>query len=394
MNFTDFNLSETLIQAIQDCRFKEATKVQQEVIPVILEGKDVVVKAKTGSGKTSAFAIPIIENIRLESPLPTVLIITPTRELADQVSHEMSLLGKYKKIKSIAVYGKKPIQTQINQLKDAQHIVVGTPGRLKDLISRKALKLEDINYLVLDEADELINRGFFDDVIDIIHELPTIHQTLLFSATMSVEIQELCQTYMSEPHWVEIVEASPKIKEINYLVEDQWKFLRLRVVIATINPYTCIIFCNTQVKVEELYNRMRQVGMKPLRVHGGLKQKDRLKAIETFKKGDAQCLIATDLVARGIHIDSLDLVVNYDLPQIPENYVHRIGRTGRVGEDGIAVTLFTPSDEPYKLELEKYLASAFSFSDFDNTTIENANINLSNSEKRLLQYSLKTPRTL
>jgi len=387
MKFSDFNLSETVTKAINECRFVEPTKVQQEVIPAILAGKDVVVKAKTGSGKTSAFAIPIIEKIDSTITSPKVLVITPTRELADQVCDEISTIGKYKKINSIAVYGKKSIQTQINQLSESVHIVVGTPGRINDLIRREVLKLDQIDYFVLDEADELVNRGFFDDVIDIIAQLPTTYQTLLFSATMPVEIQDLCQTYLHEPHWVDIIETAPNIKEINYFVEDKWKFLRLREIIENINPFTCIVFCNTQAQVDNLYNRMRQVGIKPLRLHGGMKQRERLKAIDSFKEGNVQCLIATDLVARGIHIDSLDLVVNYDVPQIAENYVHRIGRTGRVGEDGIAVTLFTPSDNLYKLELERYLGTEFTFKEFNDTTIDNPNIQLSKSEKRLLQYS-------
>jgi superfamily II DNA/RNA helicase len=387
MEFIDFHLSQELLKAIKDCRFSQATKVQEEVIPAILQGKDVVVKAKTGSGKTSAFAIPIIEAIDTLITQPKVLIITPTRELAVQVCDEVSKLGVHKEIKSIAVYGKQSIQGQIEKLNEGLHIIVGTPGRIKDLISRQAIQASHINCLVLDEADELVNRGFFQDIIDIMNHLAKERQTLLFSATMPPEIQDLCQTYLDQPHWVEVIEAGPKIKEIHYYVEDKWKFLRLRDIIETIKPFNCIIFCNTQANVDNLYNRMRQVGMKPSRLHGGMKQAQRLKTINSFREGNIQYLLATDLVARGIHIDSLDLVVNYDVPQIPEIYVHRIGRTGRVGEEGMAVSLFTPSDDFYKEELEKYLASKIIFTELGSLEIGQPQLHLSNSEKRLIKYN-------
>lgn len=386
MKFKDFNLSNPILKAIEDCRFTDATKVQEEVIPGILNGQNIVVKAKTGSGKTSAFAIPILEKLVERSVGPNVLILTPTRELAVQVQEEIATLSKYKHIKSLAVYGKKPIQSQINALEQGIHIVVGTPGRVTDLIIRDALKLDRIDYFILDEADELLNRGFFDDVIDVIDQLTHPHHTLLFSATMPSEVIDLCKLYVKEPQMFEIVEAAPIIDEFNYLVDDKWKFLRFRQIISIINPYTCLIFCNTRDQVENLYNRMRQVGIKPLRLHGGMKQKDRLKTINSFREGNVQCLIATDLVARGIHIDSLDLVINYDVPQIMENYVHRIGRTGRVGETGKAVTLFTPSDEEYKNELETYLGRKLEFRSFDKIDISTTELDLSKSEKQLMKY--------
>lgn len=389
MNFADFNLSQSVLQAIEENRFKAPTKVQEAVIPTILEGRDVVVKAKTGSGKTSAFAIPIIEKLDLAVSTPKVLVITPTRELADQVCNEITSLGNIKAINAMAVYGKKSIQVQIEQLQESMHILVGTPGRLNDLIRRKALILDSIDYLVLDEADELVNRGFFDEIIDIIHELPKTYQTLLFSATMPVQVKDLCEAYMKDAHWIEIEEDAPSIKELNYLVDEKLKFLKLRESIATINPYTCIIFCNTQLKVEELYNRMKQVGVKPLKLHGGLKQRERLKAIESFKQGDYQCLIATDLIARGIHIDSLDLVINYDIPEIAENYVHRIGRTGRVSESGLAVTLFTSNDTLHQEALEEYLGRTFDLIEVNGSNLDCSLLTLSKSEERLLAYKPK-----
>lgn len=391
MNFSDLPLSEPIMHAISDLRFTQPTPVQSEVIPAILAGRDIVVKAKTGSGKTCAFAIPILNQICLEDA-PKALVITPTRELAEQVCSEITSIGKYKKINSIAVYGKKSIQTQIELLAGNVDIVVGTPGRVNDLIRREALNLDHLDYLVLDEADELLNRGFLEDITSIIESIPNPHQTHLFSATMPVEIQALCDSYMREPHWVEIVEAAPKIKEINYLVEEKWKFLRLREIIERINPFSCIIFCNTQAKVDDLYNRLRQVDIDPLRLHGGMKQRERQKAIDSFKQGNVQYLIATDLVARGIHIDGLDLVVNYEVPQIAENYIHRIGRTGRVNEEGIAVTFFSPSDNGFKLELEKYLGKPFSFSEFESTDSEQSTQYLSKSEKRLIKYTETRPK--
>lgn len=385
MKFEAFNLSEEVNKSIKALRYEEATKVQEEVIPVILEGKDIVVKAKTGSGKTGAFAIPIVDKLENVAKTPKVLVITPTRELAIQVCDDFTKIGKYKAINSIVVYGKSSIQVQMDQLEAEVHVVVGTPGRLNELIRREALDLSGIEYFVLDEADELLNRGFLEDIESILDELPEVYNTQLFSATMPSEIEAICDEYMNEPVWIEIEEEAPKIRTYNYRVEDKWKFLRFREVLEGINPFTCLVFCNTQVSVNDLYNRMRQVGLKPLRLHGGMKQRERLKSINAFKKGDARCLIATDLAARGIHIDSLDLVINYEVPQIAENYVHRIGRTGRAFEEGVAVTFFPITDEIEQLELEKYLGTKFSFSEFDKPGSDDTKVQLSRSEKRLIE---------
>lgn len=384
MKFSEFKLSEEVNQAIETLRYTEPTKVQKQVIPAILEGKDVVVKAKTGSGKTGAFVIPIVDKLVGMAAAPKVLVVTPTRELAVQVGADFENVGKHKGIKSMVAFGKSSIQTQMDKLDEGVHVVVGTPGRLSDLMIRGALKFDDIEYLVLDEADELLNRGFLEDIEFMLDEMPDKYHTHLLSATMPKEIEAICEEYMNEPTWIDIQEEAPKIKEMHYRVDDKWKFLRFREVLESVNPFSCLIFCNTKVSVNDLYNRMRQVGLKPLRLHGDMKQRDRLKSINTFKKGDARCLIATDLAARGIHIDSLDLVINYDVPEIPENYIHRIGRTGRVFETGTAVTFFPLTKEKDEEELEKYLGKAFVFDTFNEDKTDLSGAQLSRSEKKML----------
>ncbi len=367
MKFSSIRLSKEVMKAIDSLGFSEMTKVQEEVILKVLEYKDVVVKAKTGSGKTAAFAIPIVDNMTVEVKNPKALVLTPTRELAVQVCEEIGKIGRHKRIRSLVVYGKQSISMQINQLKQRVHVVVGTPGRVNDLIRRGELVLSDIDYFVLDEADELLRRGFLDDILETLSAMPSKITTLLFSATMPKEIQKICDEYMNNPKWVEIEEEAPVIHEVNYQVDDNWKFHRLQQVLDEINPYSCLIFCNTQKKVDELYSRMKMAKLKPLKLHGGMNQRDRLRAISSFKKGDAMCLVATDLAARGIHIDSLELVINYELPQIPENYIHRIGRTGRVNEEGIAVSFVSSTENKAKTDIEKLLGKSFIFNEIDNT---------------------------
>jgi len=385
MKFTKLKLSEEVMQSIKALRYDEPTKVQEEVIPAILEGQDLVVKAKTGSGKTGAFAIPIVDQLQGIEDSPKVLVITPTRELAAQVGADFDHFGKHKEISCLVAYGKSSIQVQMNRLEAKVQVVVGTPGRVCDLMIRGALKLDHIDYFVLDEADELLNRGFLEDIEFILEALPKNHHTQLFSATMPKEIEEICYNYMHEPRWIDVQDQGPAIKEVFYQVEDKWKFLRFREVLESLNPFSCLIFCNTKVSVNDLYNRMRQVGLKPLRLHGDMKQRERMKSINTFKKGDARCLIATDLAARGIHIDGLDLVINYEIPDIAENYIHRIGRTGRASEKGIAVTFFPPKEEKNQLDLETYLGKKIVFDVLDDEARSQSNVRLSRSEKKLLE---------
>lgn len=348
-------LSEDVLKAIHEMGFRKPTKVQQLVMEYILNREDVVVKAKTGSGKTAAFAIPIVDNMPLTVRQPKALVLTPTRELAVQVSEEVAAIGRYKKIRSVVVYGKQNIMTQINQLKQRVHVVVGTPGRVMDLIRRGELRLHDMDYFVLDEADELLRRGFLDDIRFCIDQLPEEKTTLLFSATMPAEIKGICERYMKEPQWIEIEEAPPKIKETNVYGERVEKFELLQMTLHKQQPFTCMVFCNTKSEVDGLFARMKSAGWSVLKLHGDMNQRDRLRTIDSFKNGDVMCLIATDLAARGIHVDNLDLVVNYHLPHIAENYTHRIGRTGRKDEEGLSVSFIDASEMKEMKAIEKHL---------------------------------------
>lgn len=345
---SDFGISDEVVKALDTMGYKEPMPVQEEVIKDIQKGQDLIVQANTGSGKTAAFGIPIVDQIVSEIRLPQTLVLTPTRELAVQVCEEMADIGRYKKIRCLPVYGKQPIHIQLRQLKQRVHVVVGTPGRLGDLIKRKHLDLSEIKYLVIDEADELLKRGFIDEVESIIKKVPTDRTTLLFSATMPEKIENICKQYMTTPDRIEVASKEAPIESIKqtYLeVADDWKFMRLKELIENKNPASCMIFCNTRAKVDDLLEKLKVGRYKCAALHGAMAQKYRLKAIADFREGRIQYLVATDLAARGIHVDKLDLVINYNVPNEAENYVHRIGRTGRAGEKGEAITFVNVHDK-------------------------------------------------
>lgn len=356
--FEKFKIHEDIIKALDILGYDKPMEVQDKVIPLVLKGKDLIVKSDTGSGKTASFGIPICEKIELENRNPQVLVLTPTRELAVQVSEEISNIGRYKKVRSVKIYGKQPIHIQIRQLKQRVHAIVATPGRISDHIKRKRVILEDIKYLIIDEADELLNRGFIDEVEAIINKLPPDRTTLLFSATIPDEIEEICSKYMVNPERIEIQSTAPtteKIKQIYYEVEERQKFSLLKNIINQEEPKSCMIFCNTREKVEKLTMKMKNAKYHCEALHGGMNQSLRLRNISSFKRGQFNFLIATDLAARGIHIDRLSLVINYNLPFESENYVHRIGRTGRVEEKGIAISFVSSLEEDRLKDLLEYL---------------------------------------
>lgn len=343
-----FNISDEVCRALETMGYHQPMEVQARVIEDVQNGIDLIVRSKTGSGKTAAFGIPIVDMIETEENLPQVLVLTPTRELAVQVCEEMAEIGVYKMIRCLPIYGKQPIHIQLRQLKQRVHIIVGTPGRVADLIKRKNLKLEAIKYLVIDEADELLKRGFIDEVEGIIKRLPVERNTLLFSATMPDKIEAICNVYMHQPERIEVESEEEPIEEIKqtYLeVADDWKFMRLKEIIDTKNPYSCMIFCNTRAKVDQLISKLEIGHYSCTALHGAMAQNDRLRAIADFKEGQVQYLVCTDIAARGIHINKLDLVVNFNVPNEEENYVHRIGRTGRAGEKGEAITFVNVHDQ-------------------------------------------------
>lgn len=356
-SFKEYGLSSELLKAINLLNYEIPTKVQQQVIPAVLEKKDIIVKSQTGSGKTAAFAIPICQLVDWEENEPQALVLTPTRELAMQVREDFFNVGRFKRLKVSAIYGKAPFYNQQKELKQKTHVVVGTPGRVIDHMERGTLELSNIEYLVIDEADEMLNMGFIEQIQTIIAGLPEQRVTLLFSATMPADIRLLCEKYMKAPIHVEIEAESLTVDTIcqeRYNVEEKDKPGLLRDITIVENPDSSIIFCNTKQRVDQVYNDIRNMGYACKKIHGGMEQTDRTKVMHEFKHGYFRYLVATDVAARGIDIDNISLVINYDIPRDGERYVHRIGRTGRASRSGKAVTFVARDEEGILKDICKY----------------------------------------
>ena len=357
-NFDDYKLSSELLKAISMLNFKELTKVQKQVIPIALEEKDIVVKSKTGSGKTAAYAIPICQLVDWEENKPQALVITPTRELAIQVKEDIFNIGRFKRLKVAAIYGKSPFYDQEKELKQKTHIVVGTPGRIIDHIEKGTFDLSKIKYLIIDEADEMLNMGFVEQIETIIKNLSKERVTMLLSATMPKDIETLCNKYMKDPIHIEIEEenkAADNISQERYNVNELDKIELLRDITILENPDSCMIFCNTKQKVDEVYSDLAKLQYNCRKIHGGMEQSDRLRVMNNFKLGYFRYLIATDVAARGIDIDNITHVINYDIPEDKESYVHRIGRTGRAGKMGRAITFVTQNESKFLNDIHEYI---------------------------------------
>ncbi|MGY0374815.1 DEAD/DEAH box helicase [Clostridium sp. JNZ J1-5] len=357
-SFINFNLSEEILKALHMLEYEKPSQVQEKVIPIAIEDKDIIVKSQTGSGKTAAFAIPICEKIKIEKREPQALILTPTRELAIQIKEDVSNIGRLKRIRCAAVFGKHPMDIQVRELKQRVHVVVGTPGRTLDHIEKGNVNFQDIKYLIIDEADKMLNMGFIEQVEAVINKLPKNRITMLFSATISDEIESLCNKYMNSPNRIEINSqniTNEKIEEVCYDAEVNKKFSLLNRIICTELPESCIIFCNTKEEVDKVFQKMVSRDYSCSKLHGGMEQKDRIDTMERFKKGEFQFLVATDVAARGIHIEDITHVINYDVPTEKESYVHRIGRTGRAGKIGKALTFVYPYEIKFLNIIEEYL---------------------------------------
>ncbi len=357
-NFSDYKLSGELIKAVSLLNFQSPTSVQEKVIPAMLGQKDVIVRSQTGSGKTAAFAIPICELVEWDENKPQALVLTPTRELAIQVKEDFFTIGRFKRLKVAAVFGKSPFYNQEKELKQKTHVVVGTPGRIIDHIEKRTLDLTKIKYLVIDEADEMLDMGFIEQIETIMASLPDERVTALLSATMPGDIEILCQKYMKDPMFVDIEEQHPaidKIRQERYNVEQSEKIGLLRDILIVENPDSCIIFCNTKQKVDEVYDELSKLKYASEKIHGGMEQRVRLRVMDDFKQGHFRYLIATDVAARGIDVDNISLVINYDIPRDRENYVHRIGRTGRAGKEGRAISFVTKSDNKFLNEIHQFI---------------------------------------
>ena len=350
MKFNELHLSAELLAEIEKAGFVEASPIQEQTIPLAMAGKDVIGQAQTGTGKTAAFGFPTLEKIDTDNPAVQALIIAPTRELAVQSQEELFRFGRSKGVKVRSVYGGSSIEKQIKALKSGAHIVVGTPGRLLDLIKRKALKLNQIETLILDEADEMLNMGFLEDIESIISRVPEERQTLLFSATMPDAIKRIGVKFMKEPEHVKIAakELTTELVDQYYIrVKENEKFDTMTRLMDVEQPELSIVFGRTKRRGDELTRGLKIRGFRAEGIHGDLDQGKRLRVLRDFKNGNLDVLVATDVAARGLDISGVTHVYNYDIPQDPESYVHRIGRTGRAGKSGQSITFVAPNEMGY-----------------------------------------------
>jgi ATP-dependent RNA helicase DeaD len=357
-SFEDYNLSDEIKRALSVLKYESPTEVQAEVIPMALQNQDLVVKSQTGSGKTASFGIPICDMVEWEEKNPQALILTPTRELAVQVREDITNIGRFKRIKAMAVYGKEPFSKQKEELKQKTHVVVGTPGRVIDHIERGTLVLDQIKYLIIDEADEMLNMGFINDVESIIEDLPSDRVTMVFSATLPKDVENLCHKYMKDPVNIEIASTGITTNTIVHMlieVKEEDKISLLKDITVVENPDSCIIFCRTKENVDTVFAQLEEANYSCERLHGGLEQEDRFAVMDGFKMGNFRYLVATDVAARGIDVDNVSLVINYDVPMEKEGYVHRTGRTGRAGNKGTAITFATPYEGKFIKAIERYI---------------------------------------
>ena len=348
--FSELNISETTQNALLRMGFEEATPIQEGTITFGMEGRDVIGQAQTGTGKTAAFGIPIIEKLDPKSTAVQALVIAPTRELAIQVSEEIYKVGYGSRAKVLSVYGGQEIGRQIRALRNNPNIVVGTPGRILDHINRKTLKLDHVQTLVLDEADEMLNMGFIEDINTILASVPAERQTLLFSATMPAPIRKIAETFMKNPEMVKIKSKEMTVENIEQFFvksHEREKFDVLSRLLNVQQPELAIVFGRTKRRVDELAHALSIRGYIAEGIHGDLTQAKRMSVLRQFKDNKIDVLVATDVAARGLDITGVTHVYNFDIPQDPESYVHRIGRTGRAGKSGVAVTFVTPREMGY-----------------------------------------------
>ncbi|MBB6622868.1 DEAD/DEAH box helicase [Clostridium gasigenes] len=356
--FSELKLSDDIVKALENLGYKKPSEVQIEAIPHILNREDIIVKSQTGSGKTASFGIPLCEMVEVEESRVQGLILVPTRELALQVKEDISNIGRLKKVRAAAVFGKQPFHEQVRELKQRVHIVSGTPGRISDHIRKGNLKLDDIKFVIIDEADKMLSMGFIDQIKEILEVMPKDRTTALFSATLPEIIEKLCGKYMRNPKILNVqseVFNRDKIKESFLELEYDEKANALTRNLYANTPDAAIVFCNTKDKVRELHDKLKKDGVMVEQLHGDMEQKDRLSTMERFKNKEFKVLIATDIASRGIHVDNITHVFNYELPGETENYVHRIGRTGRAGREGCAISFVSKFEKRFLSSVESYV---------------------------------------
>ncbi|WP_271812677.1 DEAD/DEAH box helicase [Clostridium beijerinckii] len=356
--FTKFNISDEILKSIEGLGYKTPSKVQEKVIPEILMNKDIIVKSQTGSGKTAAFGIPLCEKVDWNENIPQILILTPTRELAVQVSEDITNIGRFKRIKAVSVFGKEPISEQERKLRQKTHVVVGTPGRIIDHLDRGTLNIDKIRYFVIDEADEMLNMGFIGQVEGIIRRLPKKKVTMLFSATIPEEIKVLCDKYMNKPIDISIKNqeiTNENIEHSLYYIDYEEKIEKLNDILIIEKPETAVIFAKTKDNVDTVFQWLKSKGYSVNKIHGGMLQNERLSIMDRFRAGDFRILVSTDLASRGIDVKGITHVINYDIPVEKEAYVHRIGRTGRAGEKGKAISFCVKGKDKLLNEIEEFI---------------------------------------
>ncbi len=381
MKFDELNIDERILRAIEDMGFEETSPIQTQAIPAVCEGIDVVGQAQTGTGKTAAYTIPMLMKIDPQIKKPQAIVLCPTRELAVQVAEEIRKLAKYMSdIKVLPVYGGQEIVRQIKSLKMGVQIIVGTPGRVMDHMRRKTVKFDNINMVILDEADEMLDMGFREDMETILTETPEDRQTVMFSATMPKAIMDIARNFQKDARIIKVVRKEltvSNIEQFYYEVRPKNKTEVLCRLIDIYNPRLSVVFCNTKRQVDELISELKGRGYFADGIHGDMKQQQRDRVMDDFRSGKVDILIATDVAARGIDVDDVDMVFNYDIPQDEEYYVHRIGRTGRAGRSGMALS-FISGKEVYKLkDIERYCKTKIlakpvpSLDDVKNTKLDN-----------------------
>ena len=356
--FEEFNLDKNIIKSLKNIKYEIPSKVQSKVIPQLLNNKDIIVKSKTGSGKTASFAIPLCEKVDINNNSVQGLIIAPTRELALQIKEEVQNIGRIKKVRCSAIFGKQPLKEQVAELKQRVHIVVATPGRIIDHIGRGTIDLSNVKFFIIDEADKMLNKGFVNDMESIMTKLPQNTCKGMFSATIDDNINSVCEKYMKNIIRIEIKDEDKHIKkqisEFFIKSEEENKYDLLKSIIYKECPHSVIVFANTRDKVDEIYKSMKKDKFTVGVIHGDMSQDKRLFIIKDFKENKFNILVSSDITSRGIHVDDVSLVINYEVPRDKENYVHRIGRTGRVDKLGKAITIVSTKEEKYLREIEEY----------------------------------------
>lgn len=388
--FEKFNLDKNIIKALNNLKYEEPSKVQEEVIPRLLSEKDLIVKSKTGSGKTASFAIPLVQKVDINNNSVQGLIIAPTRELVLQIKEEIQSIGRIKKVRCSAIFGKQPLKDQIAELKQRVHIVVATPGRIIDHIGRGTIDLSNIKYFIIDEADKMLHKGFVDDMESILSKLPQKSCKGMFSATIDDNINIVCDKYMKNPEMIDIkiddIQVKKQISEYFIKVEKESRYETLKDIIYSECPNSTIVFANTRDKVDEIYKNMKKDKFLVGAIHGEMSQDKRLFIIKDFKDYKFNILVSSDITARGIHIDDVSLVINYEVPRDKENYVHRIGRTGRVDKLGKAITLVSSNEEKYLTDIKEYTGNEIEeINNIDENKVNDGKEELNKLQKNILK---------